>query len=298
MDLKQIESFLPRFEAYLRLEKNKSQGTIKVYLSRLKKIIDWLKTNNFTSLDEESIFKFRFYLDKKNISIKTQSYYLITLRSFLRFLKKKGYEVLDPEKIELPKIPEREINILTDEELDRFLKSAEGEDLKSLRDRALLETLFSTGLRVSEICSLNRDIDLKKGEIPVKGKGGKIRIVFLSPLAKLYLKKYLEKRTDNNPALFINLSKNKKFTRITPRGVQKIIKYYAKKSGILKKITPHTLRHQFATDLLMAGADLRAIQLLLGHKNLQTTQIYTHLTNKELKEIHRAFHGKRRKNIL
>ena len=295
MDLKQIESFLPRFEAYLRLEKNKSQGTIKVYLSRLKKIIDWLKTNNFTSLDEESIFKFRFYLDKKNISIKTQSYYLITLRSFLRFLKKKGYEVLDPEKIELPKIPEREINILTDEELDRFLKSAEGEDLKSLRDRALLETLFSTGLRVSEICSLNRDIDLKKGEIPVKGKGGKIRIVFLSPLAKLYLKKYLEKRTDNNPALFINLSKNKKFTRITPRGVQKIIKYYAKKSGILKKITPHTLRHQFATDLLMAGADLRAIQLLLGHKNLQTTQIYTHLTNKELKEIHRAFHGKRRK---
>lgn len=298
MDLKQIESFLPRFEAYLRLEKNKSQGTIKIYLLRLKKIIEWLKTNGFSSLDEEIIFKFRFYLDKKNISIKTQSYYLITLRSFLRFLKKKGIEVLDPEKIELPKIPEREINILSDEELERFLKAAEGEDLKSLRDRALLETLFSTGLRVSELCSLNRDIDLKKGEIPVKGKGGKIRIVFLSPLAKLCLKKYLEKRNDNNPALFVNLSKNKKFTRITSRGVQKIIKYYAKKAGILKKITPHTLRHQFATDLLMAGADLRAIQLLLGHKNLQTTQIYTHLTNKELKEIHRAFHGKRRKNDL
>jgi site-specific recombinase XerD len=175
------------------------------------------------------------------------------------------------------------------------LTSASGEDLKSLRDRALLETLFSTGLRVSELCSLNRDIDLDKKEIRVKGKGGKIRLVFLSEIAKFYLKKYLEKRNDKEPALFISLSKSSKFKRLTPRGVEKIIKYYAKKAGIIKKITPHTLRHQFATDLLMAGADLRAIQLLLGHKNLQTTQIYTHLTNRELKEIHRAFHGRRRK---
>ncbi len=295
MEIKQIEEFLERFENYLRIEKNKSQGTIKNYILMLKKLFNWLKENNFKNLDEEAIFKFRAYLDKKKISIKTQSYYLISLRSFLRFLKKKGFKVLDPEKIELPKIPEREINILSDEELERLLNAPQGESLKSLRDKAILETLFSTGMRISELCSLNRDIDIEKGEIKIRGKGGKIRIVFLSPLAKLYLKKYLEKREDQNPALFINLSKNKKFERITPRGVQKLIKYYAKKAGILKKVTPHTLRHQFATDLLISGADLRAIQMLLGHKNIQTTQVYTHLTNKELKEIHQAFHGRRRR---
>lgn len=295
MEIKQIEELLERFENYLRIEKNKSQGTIKNYLLRLKKLFKWLKENGFQNLDEEAIFKFRAYLDKKKISIKTQSYYLISLRSFLRFLKKKGFEVLDPEKIELPKIPEREINILSDEELERLLNAPQGESLKSLRDKAILETLFSTGMRISELCSLDRDIDIEKGEIKIRGKGGKIRIVFLSPLAKLYLKKYLEKRKDQNPALFVNLSKNKKFERITPRGVQKLIKYYAKKAGILKKVTPHTLRHQFATDLLISGADLRAIQMLLGHKNIQTTQVYTHLTNRELKEIHQAFHGRRRR---
>jgi len=295
MEIKQIEELLERFENYLRIEKNKSLGTIKNYILRLKKLFRWLKENNFQNLDEEAIFKFRAYLDKKKISIKTQSYYLISLRSFLRFLKKKGVDVLDAEKIELPKIPEREINILSDKELENLLNAPQGESLKSLRDKAILETLFSTGMRISELCSLNRDIDIEKGEIKIRGKGGKIRIVFLSPLAKHYLKKYLEKRNDQNPALFINLSKNKKFERITPRGVQKLIKYYAKKAGILKRVTPHTLRHQFATDLLISGADLRAIQMLLGHKNIQTTQVYTHLTNKELKEIHQAFHGRRRR---
>jgi len=294
MEIKQIEGFLERFENYLRIEKNKSQGTIKNYILRLKKFFKWLKDNHFQNLDEEVIFNFRAYLDKKQISVKTQSYYLISLRSFLKFLKKKGFEVLDPEKIELPKIPEREINILSDEELEKLLNAPQGESLKSLRDKAILETLFSTGMRISELCSLNRDIDIEKGEIKIRGKGGKIRIVFLSPIAKAFLKKYLEKRKDQNPALFVSLSKNKKFQRITSRGVQKLIKYYAKKAGILKKVTPHTLRHQFATDLLLAGADLRAIQMLLGHKNIQTTQVYTHLTNKELKEIHQAFHGRRR----
>ncbi len=209
---------------------------------------------------------------------------------------KKGIKIYDPNLIELPRLPEREIKILNDEELERLLEAPQGgEDLKSLRDKALLETLFSTGLRVSELCSLNRDLDLEKGEVMVKGKGGKLRIVFLSSPAKYYLKKYLEKREDKNPALFVTLSKFKKYERLTPRGVQKIIKYYAQKAGIIKKVSPHTLRHQFATDLLIAGADLRAIQMLLGHKNLQTTQIYTHLTNKELKEVHQAFHGRRRK---
>jgi site-specific recombinase XerD len=291
-----MKEYFSKYENYLSLEKGRSQGTIKEYLRKIKFFLDWLEKNKFKKIDDEVIYNFRSYLNKRGLSLKTQSYYLIALRNFLKFLQKKEINIYDPLKIELPKLPEREINILTDEELNKLLTSASGEDLKSLRDRAILETLFSTGLRVSELCSLNRDIDLDKKEIRVRGKGGKIRLVFLSEIARFYLKKYLEKRNDKEPALFVSLSKSSKFKRLTPRGVEKIIKYYAKKAGIIKKITPHTLRHQFATDLLMAGADLRAIQLLLGHKNLQTTQIYTHLTNRELKEIHKAFHGRRRKN--
>jgi site-specific recombinase XerD len=290
-----LKEHLSKYEDYLILEKGRSKGTIKEYLRKIKAFLDWLESNKINQINDDVIFNFRSFLNKRGVSLKTQSYYLIALRNFLKFLQKKGIEIYDPLKIELPKIPEREINILTDEELNRLLNSINKDDLKSLRDRALLETLFSTGLRVSELCALNRDIDLSKQEIRIRGKGNKIRVVFISEIAKYFIKKYLEKRTDKDPALFINLSKNSKFKRLSPRGVEKIIKYYAKKAGILKKITPHTLRHQFATDLLMAGADLRAIQLLLGHKNLQTTQIYTHLTNKELKEIHQAFHGRRRK---
>lgn len=297
MDLKKLEDVLPRFEDYLNLEKGKNKGTIKNYISKIRIFLNWLKKNKFKKIDEETIFLFRSWLNKNNISLKTQSYYLIALRNFFKFLKKKKIEILSPENIELPKIPEREITILNDEELERLLRAPQGEDLKSLRDKAILETLFSTGMRISELCNLNRDIDLNKGEIVIKGKGNRIRVVFLSKIAIYWLKKYLEKRTDKNPALFINLKRGESFSRLTPRGIQKIIKYYAKKAGINKKISPHTLRHQFATDLLLAGADLRAIQMLLGHKNLQTTQIYTHLTNKELKEIHKAFHGRRRRYI-
>ena len=297
MDLKKLEDVLPRFEDYLNLEKGKNKGTIKNYISKIRIFLNWLKKNKFKKIDEETIFLFRSWLNKNNISLKTQSYYLIALRNFFKFLKKKKIEILSPENIELPKIPEREITILNDEELERLLRAPQGEDLKSLRDKAILETLFSTGMRISELCNLNRDIDLNKGEIVIKGKGNRIRVVFLSKIAIYWLKKYLEKRTDKNPALFINLKRGESFSRLTPRGIQKIIKYYAKKAGVTKKISPHTLRHQFATDLLLAGADLRAIQMLLGHKNLQTTQIYTHLTNKELKEIHKAFHGRRRRYI-
>lgn len=290
-----LSNYLAKFENYLILEKGRTKGTVKEYLRKILFFDDFLIKNKIENINEETIYNFRVFLNKKGLSLKTQSYYLIALRNFFKFLQKRGINIYDPSKIELPKIAEREINILNDEELNRFLNSPQGEDLKSLRDKALLEMLFSTGLRVSEICSLNRDIDIKKGEIIVKGKGGRTRIVFLSNIAKYWLEKYLIKRDDNEPALFISLSRFSKFKRLTPRGVEKIIKYYAKKAGILKKISPHTLRHQFATDLLMAGADLRAIQMLLGHKNLQTTQIYTHLTNKELKEIHQAFHARRRK---
>jgi site-specific recombinase XerD len=292
--IKELKNWLEKYEHYLSLEKGRAQGTIKEYLRKIYHFLIWLENNNQNEINNETIFNYRVYLNKKGLNLKTQSYYLIALRNFLKFLQKKGKKVYEPNLIELPKLPEREINILDDDELNRLLNAPEGNSLKALRDKALLEVLFSTGLRVSELCSLNRDVNLKSKEIKIRGKGGKIRTVFLSSLAKNYLEKYLSARTDNNPALFINLSKNKKEERLTPRGVEKIIKYYAKKTGLIKKVTPHLLRHQFATDLLMGGADLRAIQLLLGHKNLQTTQIYTHLTNKELKEIHQAFHGRRR----
>ncbi len=292
--IKELKNWLEKYEHYLSLEKGRAQGTIKEYLRKIYHFLIWLENNNQNEINNETIFNYRVYLNKKGLNLKTQSYYLIALRNFLKFLQKKGKKVYEPNLIELPKLPEREINILDDDELNRLLNAPEGNSLKALRDKALLEVLFSTGLRVSELCSLNRDVNLKSKEIKIRGKGGKIRTVFLSSLAKNYLEKYLSARTDNNPALFINLSKNKKEERLTPRGVEKIIKYYAKKTGLIKKVTPHLLRHQFATDLLLGGADLRAIQLLLGHKNLQTTQIYTHLTNKELKEIHQAFHGRRR----
>jgi len=292
---KNLNIYIEKYKNYLSLEKGRAKGTIKEYIRKINFFLNWLKKNKVTKIDDDIIYNFRVSLNNKNLSLKTQSYYLIALRGFFKFLKKRDLKTYDPFKIELPKIAEREINILTDEELNKLLNSPSSDNLKSLRDKAILETLFSSGLRVSELCSLNKDIDLEKGEIVVKGKGNKFRIVFLSEKAKKVLKDYLNKRTDNNPALFINLSKNKTFKRLSPRGVEKIIKFYAKKAGIFKKITPHTLRHQFATDLLSAGADIRAIQLLLGHKNLQTTQVYTHLTNKELKQIHQTFHGKKRK---
>jgi site-specific recombinase XerD len=292
MDLEELEKkWLIRFEEYLMVEKNRSLGTVKNYVQKVKYFLQWLRANNL-KIEEESIYLFRKHLIKNGLSMQTTFYYLIALRSFFRFLKKKNLNLFDPELIELPKLKERDIEILKDYELKKLLEAPSGHSLKALRDKAILETLFSTGLRISELCSLDRNIDLKEGEIKVRGKGGKIRVVFLSERAKKALSDYLEKRNDKSNALFINLSRNKKFSRITPRGVELIIKHYAEKAGILKKLTPHTLRHQFATDLLKAGADLRAIQMLLGHKNIQTTQIYTHLTDKILKKIHKSYHGK------
>lgn len=290
--LRELENrWLLRYEDYLLIEKGRTLGTAKVYLQKIKYFLNWLQANK-SELDEEAIYLFRKHLLQKGLHLKTTAYYLIALRNFFRFLKKKNCQIIDPEIIELPKISERDIEVLSETGLKNLLSAPKGNSLKSLRDRAILETLFSTGLRVSELCALNRDLDFKKGEIKVKGKGSKIRVVFLSQRAKKTLQEYLSYRKDQKKALFVNLSRNKRFTRLTPRAVELLIKEYAKKAGILTKVTPHTLRHQFATDLLKAGADLRAIQMLLGHKNLQTTQIYTHLTDTMLKKIHQSYHGK------
>jgi site-specific recombinase XerD len=289
----QIKKEILKFLQYLEIAKGRSKGTIKEYKRKIFYFFRWIGWKNFDQIKKEDIWKFRVHLNEKGLNKKTQSYYLIALRNFLRFLKNNGLNVLDYNLIELPKIGERKLEILEPDELLRLLNAPDGDDLKSLRDKAILETLFSTGLRLSELCSLNRDINIKKGEIPIVGKGGRVRIVFLSDFAKEALIKYLKAREDKNPALFISLSKNQPPKRLTPRGIEKIIKYNAKKAGIIKRVTPHMLRHQFATDLLRGGADLRSVQLLLGHKNLSTTQIYLHIVDKELKKIHKEFHRKR-----
>jgi site-specific recombinase XerD len=208
---------------------------------------------------------------------------------------KNDIEVLSPDKIELPKITRRQIEIIEYSELERLLNAPDTKNLRGLRDKAILETLFSTGLRVSELCNLDRYINLDRGEVTVRGKGEKLRVVFLSDRAKEAIKNYLNKRGDALDKLFISLTKNgKPIGKITSRAVQRMIDFYKRKAGITKKITPHQIRHQFATDLLMNGADLRSVQELLGHSNISTTQVYTHITNKQLKDIHKAFHGKRR----
>ena len=226
----------------------------------------------------------------------TQTYYVIAIRNFLKYLAKQDYNVLSSDKIELPKIARRQIDIIEYADLERFLAAPAQNTLRGLRDRAILETFFSTGLRISELCDLDRYLNLNRGEISVRGKGEKIRVVFLSDRARATIKNYLEKRNDPLEHLFISITKSGKVIgRITPRAIQRLVEFYRRKAGIAEKITPHQIRHQFATDLLINGADLRSVQELLGHSNISTTQIYTHITNKELKDIHKSFHARRRK---
>jgi site-specific recombinase XerD len=230
---------------------------------------------------------------------RTQNYYLIALRAFLKYLRKRGIESLSPERIELAKLPERHIDLISSAELERLMDAAKGADERSLRDKAILELFFSTGLRVSELCALDADIDLSRDDLSVRGKGDKVRVVFLSPAAKESVAAYLKARKDMEEALFVNIvqaGKDSKKTpaRLTPRSIERMIKTYAAKAGITKKVTPHVLRHSFATDLLSNGADLRAVQALLGHASINTTQIYTHVTDAHLREVHKKFHSRTR----
>lgn len=298
-----INILLKNYLNYLEIEKNRSVKTAANYERYLRVFFKFARVKNEKDIALEAVRDFRLYLARqknragKDFKKTTQSYYIIALRNFLKFLIKNDYEVISPDKIELPKISERQIEIVEYSDLERLFSAPKGDDLKSLRDKAILETLFSTGLRISELCSLNRYIDLKRGEITVRGKGDKLRVVFLSDSAKKAIENYLKKRSDTEEALFISLTKSKTpkvIGRIIPRTVQRLIDYYSRKAGIPKHIHPHLLRHSFATDLLINGADLRSVQELLGHANISTTQIYTHLTNKELKEVHKAFHGRRR----
>lgn len=306
-----IEDWKRRFLEYIEIEKGRSLKTVENYERYLNRFIAFAKIKKAEDITESLVREFRLWLNRQpaqktkasttqtstslSLKKKTQNYYLIALRSFLKYLNKHKVKTLSAEEIELAKVPERSLDLISSQELDRLLNSADGEALKQLRDRALLELFFSTGLRVSELCSLNSDINLGLDEVSVRGKGEKVRVVFLSSEAKDRIKKYLKARMDMSDALFASVPTSKELkqipTRLTSRSVERIVKYYATKAGITKKVTPHVLRHSFATDLLRNGADLRSVQTMLGHANIATTQIYTHVTDEHLREIHKKFHG-------
>lgn len=306
MNLKNLKT---EFLEYLEIEKNRSQSTIANYDHHISRFLNWLgeylsKSAEKISADEitdEAVRKFRLFLARETdrfgqpLKKQTQNHHIIALRMFLKYLAKRNVGSLPPERIELAKQVSREIEFLEEAELQRLLDAPEDSDHQGLRDRAILELLFSTGLRVSELCALNRDsVDLGKGSFSVRGKGDKIRVVFVSDEAREAVKEYLKQREDIDPALFVHsvrLLNNEENLRLTPRSIQRIVKKYAAKAGISKKITPHWLRHGFATDLLKNGADLRSVQMMLGHANISTTQIYTHFTDRQLEDIHKKFHS-------
>ncbi|MGB9911045.1 MAG: tyrosine-type recombinase/integrase [Microgenomates group bacterium] len=306
------EKLIDNFLEDLQISRHYSPLTIRNYYHYLSRFSLWIK-KNFPKVEPETLTleilkKYRLFLARfiapngSPLSSSTQAYHVIALRSFLKWLIKNDVKTLSPEKIDVPKMGGRSLKFLTTEQVERLLSQPNISNFRGLRDKAILEVLFSTGLRVSELVKLNRDqIDLKRREFGVIGKGGKARVVFLSPRAVKWLKKYLESRSDSWSPLFIRTSGKgiAKFStaegekmRLSVRSVQRIVEKYVKKARLPIKITPHGLRHSFATDLLMAGADLRSVQELLGHKNIVTTQIYTHVTNRQLKQIYDTFHGK------
>lgn len=299
----ELNKLKTQFLEYLEIEKGRSIKTVENYDRYLTRFFAFSKVSSPARISEASVREFRMHLNRQpgvsaTMKHKTQNYYLIALRAFLKFLRKRNVDSLNPERIELAKVGQRDLDLITAQELDRLMRGPSGDSLQALRDKAILELFFSTGLRVSELCALNRDLDLSRDEFSVRGKGEKVRVVFLSPAAKQAIKAYEKKRGDVDEALFVQMgknSKNAKDLRITPRSVERIVKQYAIKAGITRKVTPHVIRHSFATDLLESGADLRSVQALLGHQHIATTQVYTHVTDKHLRDVHKKFHGQRRK---
>ncbi len=291
----ELQKLITDYLAYLEIEKNRSPKTRENYEHYLNVFMEFAGIKNPAEITDQLVREFRMTIARRNIKKITQSYYVIALRNFLKYLAKRDIASLSPDKIELPKTPSRQIETLAYGDLERLLAAPKSDSLRDLRDKAILETFFSTGLRLAELCSLDRYLDLERGEFSVRGKGDKIRVVFLSSSAKDAIKNYLKKRVDVEEALFISIDKSGKVIgRITPRSAERVVTSRALQAGIAKPVHAHELRHSFATDLLMNGADLRSVQALLGHANISTTQIYTHLTDKQLHEIHKEYHGKRR----
>ena len=301
-----VTDMINDFLESLEVEAGRSRYTTRNYELYLERLIEFggeeLKPSD---IDEEWLRKYRLWLNryqtpqKKGLSVATQSYHLIALRGFLKYLAKRHIKSLDPSLVDLPRSHRPQVTFLHVDEIEAILNQIPVDTETGLRDRAILELLFSTGLRISELIALNRDsVNLERKEFMVRGKGQKDRPVFVSDTAALAVADYLSERKDSLPALFLNNSKNQPlagasgdYRRLTPRSVERIINKYVRAAGITKHVTPHTLRHSFATDLLMNGADLRSVQSLLGHSNISTTQIYTHVTDAHLKEIHEKFHS-------
>lgn len=292
------------FLEYLEIEQNRSQKTIANYDHYLTRLIDYAGNElKVEEIDGELIRKWRLWLNRlgtntsDELQKSTSNYHLIALRSFLKYCAKRNIPAMAADKIELARVTRKQVTFLNEEELIRLFKQPELEKMNGLRDRAILELLFSSGLRVSELVGLDKDhINLKRREFMVRGKGQKDRPIFISPTAAEWVQVYLDKRQDNTKPLFVRYSGSKKvdltgnFHRLTARSVQRMVARYALLAGITKHVSPHTLRHSFATDLLMNGADLRSVQAMLGHSNISTTQIYTHVTDPHLREVHQKFH--------
>ena len=292
----EVDILLRDYLNYLEIEKNRSPKTSENYKHYLSEFLKFAQIKSPAEITDTVVREFRLALARRDMKRVTQGYYVIALRNFLKYLAKRDIKSLSAEKIELPKVPGRQIDTLEYNDLVRLLAAPKGDSLRDLRDKAILEMFFSTGLRLAELCALSRYIDLKRGEMSVRGKGDKLRVVFISDTARDAVKKYLDKRGDAEEKLFVSLDRiGKVIGPITPRSVQRLVAARAIQAGIPSHIHAHLLRHSFATDLLMNGADLRSVQELLGHANISTTQVYTHLTNKHLREVHDAFHGARRK---
>ena len=308
-----ISELVADFLESLEIEKGRSTKTVENYGLYLARFIN-LITEDFegqemikpSDITPEILRRFRLKLNrfsdnqnKERLSALTQSYHLIALRGFFKYLAKRGIKSLDPSLIDLPRAAKKQVTFLHFDEIERLLAEIPLDTESGLRDRAIIELLFSGGLRVSELCSLNRDsINLERREFMVRGKGKKDRPIFIDKSTAECIEDYLNMRTDTLPALFLNNSANQQipstsgdFRRLTPRSIERIVQKYTRLAGITKHVTPHTMRHSFATDLLMNGADIRSVQSLLGHANISTTQIYTHITDPHLKEVHEKFHS-------
>lgn len=299
---------------WLDVEKGLSSKTQENYSRFLKRFLDWLQENKLTNLkphelSPDHVWKYRIFLARqtrsqrssKSLRKSTQNYYLIVLRSLLSYFAERDILALPPEKIKLPRDKtEKEVRFLSLDQLERLFSMPDINTLSGLRDRAILETFFSTGMRISELVALNRE-QIKSSlasndlELGIVGKGGKARTVYFSPRTLQWLKRYLRSRTDNDKALFVNYrTRNDAPRRLTPRSIERSIQRYALLAGLPANTTPHVLRHSFATDLLSQGVDIRILQEFLGHRSINATQIYAHVTSKKLREIHRQFHGGQR----
>lgn len=298
-----LKKLKTEFLEYIEIEKGRALRTIENYDHYLSRFIEFIKIDKPEQITDNTIKEFRLWLNRQStgnnratgqtMDKKTQNYYLIAIRAFLKYLARMNIKSLAPERIELAKINERSLDLISAYELSRLLASPKGNDIKDLRDKAILELLFSTGLRVSELCSLTSDIDLRAEDFSIRGKGGKVRVVFISDEAKTAVRNYLTARKDMSDALFVQTDPTKKDAKpLTKRSIERIVKQHAIKAGISKKVTPHVIRHMFATDLLGNGADIRSVQIMLGHSSISTTQIYTHVTDKHLRDTHKKFHNK------